>query len=82
MAVPTLASVRATKPFLEEFRNPDGKTYNGVAMLACLSGLSEAEVAWTAARVRRLMIDDGLSRGEALERVKAEAKSRPWETKK
>ena len=81
MTVPTLTSVRAGRGFPDEFKNPDDKTYNGVAMLARLSGLSEAEVAWTAARVRELMSDNGLSRSEVLERVKVEAKARPWEKK-
>lgn len=60
----------------EAFRNPDG-TYNGIKALAQISGLSEAEIAWTADRLRALL-KAGKSKDEAKAIVRAEAVSRPW----
>jgi len=63
----------------DRYRNADGKTFNGVAMMADLTGLSQAEVRWTAERLRQLMHADGKSKAEALAIVKAEACHRPWD---
>lgn len=61
---------------MDGFRNPNG-SYNGIKALAAWSGLSEAEVAWTARRVKELMAA-GTSAADAKVIVKQEAKSRPW----
>ena len=60
---------------MNDWRNPDG-TYNGIAML---SGLSRAEVAWTADRLRSLMAS-GKTKDEAKAIVKAEAAGKPWKS--
>ena len=39
----------------EAYRNPGSNTYNGVRLLADLTGLSEAEIAWTARRIAVLI---------------------------
>lgn len=62
----------------ERYKNTDGKTYNGVAMLAEVTGLPYNEIAWTAERMKQLMINEGKSKDEAREIVKAEGKSKPW----
>lgn len=62
----------------EQFKNPDG-TYNGAAFFASITGLSQAELAWTAKRLAHLMKTEGKSRDEAKAIVAAEAKSKPWE---
>lgn len=62
----------------ERYKNTDGKTYNGVAMLAEVTGLPYNEIAWTAARIKELMITEGKSKDEAREIVKVEGKSKPW----
>jgi len=62
---------------MNAWRNPDG-TYDGIAMLAQLSGLSRAEVAWTAKRLQELM-RAGSTKDEAKATVKADARDRPWE---
>lgn len=67
---------------LERYRNPDGKTFNGVALLAELSGLSQAEIAWTAARLKELMTVQRVDREVAKRMVKLEATLKPWETHK
>jgi uncharacterized protein YoaH (UPF0181 family) len=51
-----------------------------VTYLASLTGLSEAEVQWTALRIQHLMKTEGKSKDEAKAIVKEEGKSRPWET--
>lgn len=58
-------------------RNPDG-TYNGVAAMARMSGLSEDEVAWTFNRIQRLMGREKRSKEETLAIVAEEAKLKPW----
>jgi len=65
---------------LDEFKNADG-TYNGVAFLAALSGLSEVEIKWTADRLKQLMHVEKKSKEEATGIVKEEAKTKPWEKK-
>lgn len=62
---------------MSDFRNPDG-TYNGVKMMAALSGLSEAEIKWTFDEMKRLM-NSGMAKEEAKALVKERAKSKPWE---
>lgn len=66
---------RAT-PDLRQFRNQDG-TYNGVAFLANMTGLSYAEVEWTARRIKELLLS-GMDRKEAVALVKQEAKEGKW----
>jgi hypothetical protein len=61
----------------EKFKNANG-TYNGVAMLAELSGLPYAEVAWSADRLKQLMTVEGKSKEVAVAIVKEEGKSKPW----
>jgi len=61
------------------FRNPDGKTFNGVKLMAWLSGLSESEIRWTADRLRYLIHVEHKSKDEAKRIVKDEAKIKPWE---
>ena len=63
---------------MQQFRNPDG-TYDGVAMLAAMSGLSVAAVKWTADRYKTLLIEEGRDKAEAKRIVELEAKTRPWE---
>lgn len=63
----------------EQFRNPGSNTFNGVKAMAAWSGLTEAEVAWTAARIKEL-IAAGKSRQEAVAIVRAEGKTKPWES--
>lgn len=65
---------------MDRWRNPNG-TYNGVQMLADLSGLPYGEVEWTAKRLQEL-IRGGKSAAEAKAIVKTEAASRPWEKPK
>lgn len=64
-------------PAFERHRNADG-TYDGVGVLAELSGLTRAEIAWTAMRLKALFAG-GASKAEAKRIVAEEAKSRPWE---
>jgi hypothetical protein len=66
---------------MRDVRNPNG-TYNGIAILARLSGLSEAEVAWTAERLRHLRLVEGRTVEEAKAIVAAECQARPWEQPK
>lgn len=61
----------------DSYSNGDG-TYNGVAMLADLSGLSREEILWTFNRIKQLRQVEGKSKEEALGIVKAESKNRPW----
>ena len=62
-------------PF-EKWRNPSG-TYNGAAMFAELTGIPQAELAWTAKRMGELR-DAGIPRPEWTRIVKEEAVSKPW----
>lgn len=59
---------------IERWANGDG-TYNGVAMLA---GLAPEEVAWTAARIKQLVVVEGRPAAEAKAIVAGEAKNKPW----
>ena len=71
-----LHSRHATEVTLEVFRNEDGKTFNGAAMLAWLSGVSEVEVLWTWRRLQVLIPQMG--REGALSQLKKEREDRPW----
>jgi hypothetical protein len=62
----------------EKYKNSDSKTYNGVEMLADLSGLSREEITWTANRVKQLIHDEGKSKEESHSIVKEERKNKPW----
>lgn len=62
---------------VDAHRNPDG-TYNGVAIMAELSGLTQAEVAWTFGRLKQLMTIERRPREEAKAIVQSEARSKPW----
>lgn len=68
----------ALTPFIEQFKNADGSTYNGAAMLASLTGLSQVEIDWTAKRLQDLIRDEHCSKAQALAIVKAERASKPW----
>ncbi len=63
-----------------DFRNPDG-TYDGVAFMAAISGLSTAEVKWTFDRLRHLMVIEKRDKEDAKAIVWEEVKTKPWETK-
>lgn len=54
--------------------------YNGVEIMARLSGLSEAEVLWTFNRLKALLAE-GKTREEARAIVAREVNSRPWEVR-
>lgn len=58
--------------------NPDGRTYNGAQMLADLTGLTMAEITWTAARLKHLMTVQGMGKEEAKRIVSEESKLKPW----
>jgi uncharacterized protein YoaH (UPF0181 family) len=62
------------------YRNPDGKTYDGVRLMSDLTGgvISQAETRWTFERLKQLMVSEGKSKEEATAIVAAEARSRPW----
>jgi hypothetical protein len=62
---------------LEDFRRPDGRI-DGPKALAFITGLSEAEVSWTALRIKQLMVVEKVPREEAVATVKAERKAKPW----
>lgn len=65
---------------MEQFRNPNG-TFNGVKAMAAMTGLSEAEIAWTADRIKHLMHVQKKPKAEALAIVREEGKDKPWEVK-
>ncbi len=62
----------------EQFKNQDGKTYNGIAAMSAFSGIPQAELAWMAKRIQELT-KAGATKAEISAAVKAEAKSKPWE---
>ncbi len=63
-------------PDIRQFRNQNG-TYDGVAFMASITGLSYAEVEWTARRIKELILS-GMSRTDAVALVKVEAKEKKW----
>jgi hypothetical protein len=66
-----------TSSTFDAWKNPNG-TYNGVQMLADISGLSLAEVQWTANRLKHLLRVEKKSKIEAKAIVKAESATKPW----
>lgn len=64
---------------MEKHRNPDG-TYNGVAAMAELSGLSEEEIEWTWKRAKELKAM-GLSKEQMARALRMEARDK-FRTKK
>lgn len=62
---------------MDEFKNPNG-TYNGIRMLAALSGLEEREIKWCADRLKQLLVVEGKPQDEAKAIVKREAATKPW----
>lgn len=63
----------------DRFRNADG-TYDGVGMMAAISGLSRDEIRWTIDRMKQLL-SEGRTTDEAKAILKSEAKDRLWEKK-
>lgn len=62
---------------IAQFRNQNG-TYDGVAALAALTGLSYVEVAWSAERIKQLLATTDLTRQQVVSQVREEAKTKPW----
>lgn len=62
---------------MDQWKNPNG-TYNGAQMLADVSGLSIAEIRWTADRFKQLLHVEKRSKAEAKAIVKAESATKPW----
>ena len=62
----------------EKYKNSDGETYNGVAMMSELTGLSQEEIMWTANRIKQLIHQESKTKDEAVAIVKEECKSKPW----
>ncbi len=62
----------------EKYKNKDGKTYNGAAMMSDLTGLSQEEIIWTANRIKQLIHNENKTKEEALVIVKQEGKLKPW----
>ena len=60
----------------ESWRNENG-TFNGIKMLAELSGRSEQEAAWIADRVKALMAE-GKTKDQIMATLNEEAKTEPW----
>ena len=65
---------------IERYKNPDGKTYNGVAFFADLLKIPPEEVAWMAERTRQLKSEGVATAREISQRIRVEARSRPWNT--
>lgn len=61
---------------IERWRNENG-TFNGIKMLADLSGRPEPEVAWIADRVKTLMAE-GKTKDQITPILNEEAKAEPW----
>lgn len=61
----------------EKYKNADGKTYNGAAMLAELSGLSIEEIVWSFDRMKQLR-QEGKTKEESIKIIGEEGKSKPW----
>jgi hypothetical protein len=69
--------MKPSDPFAK-YRNPDRPTYNGAAMLADATGLSQAEIVWTWERLKQLHQVEGRPMSEVKQIVAEESKSRPW----
>ncbi len=65
---------------MKQFLNPDGKTYDGVRLMAAATGLSAAEIKWSFDRIKQLMHVEGKSKTEAVAILKTESAAKPWET--
>lgn len=61
----------------EKYKNANGTTYNGAAMLADLSGLSIEEIAWSFNRLKELR-QEGKTKEESIKILSEEGKSKPW----
>lgn len=72
-------TIRGRGSVFDKHRNSDG-TYNGITLMAEISGLSQAEIRWTWERLRHLMHVEGRTKDEAKSIVRDEARARPWET--
>lgn len=59
-------------------QNPDG-TFNGSAVMAELTGLSEEGVRWAWQRMVQLVREEGMAKAEARALVAKEIQRRPWE---
>lgn len=66
---------------MSDFRNPDGKTYNGVKLLSAATGIPEDEMKWMADRIKELL-GQGVPRAEALRMVREESVRQPWKKAK
>jgi hypothetical protein len=64
----------------DDFKNPDGETYNGLKLVAAMSGLSDAEIMWTLSRLKELRAN-GTPRHLQNDIIKTEAISKLWEIK-
>lgn len=61
---------------MERHQNPDG-TWNGVTLMAELSGLSEAEIAWTWKRLIELK-KAGHDKKTQVAMLREEGQAKPW----
>lgn len=61
----------------QDYQNEDG-TFDGTRAFADFSGIPLEEVRWTAARMRELIVTEGMPKDEAIVRVREERKSSPW----
>lgn len=63
---------------MKEFLNPDGETYNGLAALASLTGLSEDEIEWAWLRIKELTFSKEYDKEEVQEIIARERILKPW----
>lgn len=63
--------------WLEQFIREDGRSYDLDGVVRELSGLTEAEVEWTAERLRTLL-EAGFGETQALAELRLQAAGRPW----
>lgn len=63
----------------DKYKNANSNTFNGAQMLADMSGLSVAEIAWTFNRMKELR-QQGETKDSSLAIVKEECKLQPWLT--
>jgi hypothetical protein len=61
----------------DRYKNSDGKTYNGAAMMSELTGLTVEEITWMSNRIREL-VQSGSTKESVIAIVKAESKNKPW----
>lgn len=67
-------------PTIKQFQNSDG-TYNGVALMSAVTGLSQAEIKWTFDRVKYLKQVEGKSKAEIAAILREECRATPWESR-